>query len=425
MAYRDGRENTVVLYDSKGDELGVRQENPLVVTLPESSLTPYGVVRTEEDQTLLDLVLKYKIPEEQLAFDTASGGTITHIPEFSGGRLAVDGTNGSLARMRTHEYFQYFAGRASVVRQILYHPDGGQTNQVRRWGHFDDNDGLFWKLDGTSLSISRRTSTSGSMVESVVAAQADWNRDRLDGTGPSGVTLDITKANIYEIQLQWYGTGSNLKFYIDQTLVHIENFSNRFAAPWSRTAHLPVQWEIRNTAATTAGQIEVLGSSFEIMGKAEIPELNFGIGHNADFPVSNTETALLGLRPTLLFNGVENRVRLVPTLAEASSDGGNAIIRLYWLGSLSGGNWLSPSPGSHAEYNLDPVGFTAGELVYVGFITNGSFKSLPVGQIFSARSRSFVLQGYAGTRPEIVFTAEKLKAGSTDMRMSVNWSESV
>jgi hypothetical protein len=50
--------------------------------------------------------------------------------------------------------------------------------------------------NGTTISFVLRTATSGSPSDARTVNQADWNGDKLDGTGDSGYTLDITKAQI-------------------------------------------------------------------------------------------------------------------------------------------------------------------------------------------------------------------------------------
>lgn len=61
--------------------------------------------------------------------------------------------------------------------------------------------------------------------------QSSWNADKMDGTGESGMVLDPTKGNVYQIQFQYLGYG-NLMFYIENpetgklTLVHQIKYPN-------------------------------------------------------------------------------------------------------------------------------------------------------------------------------------------------------
>lgn len=50
--------------------------------------------------------------------------------------------------------------------------------------------------------------TAGSAATDTWVAQSAWNGDKLDGTGPSGVTLDPTKGNVFQIGIQYLGFGA-------------------------------------------------------------------------------------------------------------------------------------------------------------------------------------------------------------------------
>jgi hypothetical protein len=41
-----------------------------------------------------------------------------------------------------------------------------------------------------------------------VVPQTNWNIDKLDGTGISGITLDISKAQILWMDIEWLGLGT-------------------------------------------------------------------------------------------------------------------------------------------------------------------------------------------------------------------------
>ena len=414
--------------DSFGDAHFIRTDafGNQIVALPEIADTPYGALRASEDQTLLDLVFKYQIPTELVATDTATGGTITHEPDKSAAELNVTGSSGSRARMRTHEFFRYFSGRAILARQVLRFTSAGETNQLRRWGMFDDDDGIFWRVNGTTLGIYRRTSITGSSSETVVADQTNWNFDTMDGNGPSGITLDLTKSNMYEMQIQWYGVGARCAFFINQILVHRENFSNAFEGPFTKTFHLPLQWEVYNSGgASTGATMEALGSSVEIMGESNPAQLNFAADTGGNVEVSDTEEAVLAIRPKATFNSITNRARIIPLLAEMSADGGNVEVRVYYEATITGGTWTSVDAESHTEYNRTMTGFSGGTLIYSGFLTDGTFKPIPMMELFDQRSRSVVLRDYANTPRTVLITAEKLKAGTVDIRASINVEESV
>jgi hypothetical protein len=83
--------------------------------------------------------------------------------------------------------------------------------------------------------------------------QEEWNRDRADGTGPSGYKIDVTKMQMIGIQYTWYGAG-----FIDWMLrgkegnflfVHRVRNNNVNTEAFMRTANLPVRYEVINDGA--------------------------------------------------------------------------------------------------------------------------------------------------------------------------------
>ena len=80
--------------------------------------------------------------------------------------------------------------------------------------------------------------------------QADFNLDRLDGTGPSGYDIDIAKMQMIGIQYSWYGAG-----FIDFMLrgsdgnfvfAHRMRNSNVNTEAFMRSGNLPVRYEVTN-----------------------------------------------------------------------------------------------------------------------------------------------------------------------------------
>jgi hypothetical protein len=49
---------------------------------------------------------------------------------------------------------------------------------------------------------------AGAVGTETFIPQSTWNGDKLDGTGASGVTIDPTKGNVFEIQIQYLGFGA-------------------------------------------------------------------------------------------------------------------------------------------------------------------------------------------------------------------------
>ena len=105
-----------------------------------------------------------------------------------------------------------------------------------------------------------------------IISQASWNVDPLDGTGPSGATLDLSKGNIFQIVFTWYGYGV-IEFRVvipDPTTLAQEVITVHRFSPTGETSladpNLPVRAEIDNDGTATALNLFVGGRQYSILG---------------------------------------------------------------------------------------------------------------------------------------------------------------
>jgi hypothetical protein len=91
------------------------------------------------------------------------------------------------------------------------------------------------------------------LVEDFVIKQRDFNIDRIDGTGPSGYNIDVTKMQMIGMQWSWYAVG-----FIDFMLrgsdgnfvfFHRIRNSNVNTEAYMRTGNNPVRYEVINESA--------------------------------------------------------------------------------------------------------------------------------------------------------------------------------
>jgi hypothetical protein len=84
--------------------------------------------------------------------------------------------------------------------------------------------------------------------------QAEWNVDPMDGTGPSGITLDERYPNLLVIDGQWQGIGRvRFGFSIDGVTRYVHQFIHANSdgpLPYVQSFTLPCRWEIESTAAS-------------------------------------------------------------------------------------------------------------------------------------------------------------------------------
>ncbi len=99
--------------------------------------------------------------------------------------------------------------------------------------------------------------------------QEDWNIDKMDGsaavdTNPSGMTLDHTKLNVYQIAMRWLGAGVISYALEDQAsgtlvYVHREHYVNQHTSPHTANPSFKIAYVASNSTNNTS--LSVYGAS--------------------------------------------------------------------------------------------------------------------------------------------------------------------
>lgn len=162
------------------------------------------------------------------------------------------------------------------------------------------------------------TDLEGSAPTENIIAQANWNIDKMDGTGPSGMTLDPTKLNVFDIQFQYLGAG-NIFLSIEDVstgrfqLVHIMLHAGTGTTPTFRNPTFRLSL-IGKTDAGFSGAAQTIKSS-SLAGFIEGKEAHFGVRHNASATITTngtTEVVSLVLHNEETRNGTRNKVEVFP-----------------------------------------------------------------------------------------------------------------
>ncbi len=249
------------IYFNQLDNLLERIVDASSTTVPVSiggtNVDAFGRLRVSEPYTLFDSQNRYEkndLWSESLLPSPGPGtATVTYNANKSTVELNVTTTAGSEAIRQTYRSFSYQPGKSLLVMNTFVMP--AVTADIRiRIGYFNTQNGVFLERDGTAVYITRRTYVTGVAVDNRVA-QANWNGDKLNGTGVSAFTLDLTKAQIFWQDFEWLGVGSvRCGFIIDgQTIIcHTFQNANNLTDVYMTTAILPVRYEIKNSGATAA-----------------------------------------------------------------------------------------------------------------------------------------------------------------------------
>jgi hypothetical protein len=261
-----------------------------------AQLDSFGRLRVSEPNILLDSQMLSDI--QPLLWDTATtgGGTVVHDAPNASAVLTVPAAVSSVIR-QTYRYWNYRAGQSFLA--TLTSVFGAAVPGVEReLGFGDTSNGIFFRqttAGGLELQV-RSTSASGTQT----VPQANWNVDPLDGTGPSGVTLDITKIQIFFLDIQWLGAGRvRCGFTIggQKIIVHEFLHANLISSVYTTSAVLPIRYAINNTTGASAATLNQVCSSVVWEGGTEPPSYEASVDNGVtSFLATTTLTSLLAVR---------------------------------------------------------------------------------------------------------------------------------
>lgn len=214
-----------------------------------------------------------------------------------------------------------------TFRRIGYQPGKGQnikltgilgnpaTGVTRRIGSFDDNNGYFFESNATDVRVVLRTFTSGAAVDDNYFTQANWNMDKLNGSGPSGITAIWSKVQIFGMKYQWLGVGS-VWFYvvINGAVIPVHRFdcANEQTLVYNSSPNLPLRYEIIGTAANAGASLTCICSSVESDGGREDTGIVRAVTRGLTVLTTNKDTNIYPLVAIRLRSGYyERQVRAI------------------------------------------------------------------------------------------------------------------
>lgn len=220
-----------------------------------TALDAFGRLRVSEPFTLFDSAHRY---QDNGLFDTATTGTASAVHATNTSTVALNVSTGSGDQVirETKRVFPYQPGKSLLILNTFV-MDEAKTGLRQRVGYFGAENGIFIEQDGTTINLVKRSYITGSVVDTKIA-KANWNGDKLDGNGESGFTLDLTKSQIFWVDIEWLGVGSvRCGFIINGIYIvcHTFHHANLLDSVYMTTATLPIRYEITNTAATASASL--------------------------------------------------------------------------------------------------------------------------------------------------------------------------
>jgi hypothetical protein len=344
----------------------------------------FGRLRTSSPFTIFDSQHRY---QENDKWDTAlnGGGSKTYAANESCVNLTVPTTSGAYVYRETKRVFPYQPGKSMLVMTSFAFA-APQTNLRQRIGYFGTQNGIYLESDGTATYLVRRSYVTGEVVNTRIA-QAEWNNDKFDGTGLSGRTLDLSKTQIFWIDIEWLGVGDvRCGFVVDGRMVIAHTFhgDNINLTSYMTTAILPLRQEIENTGtiATSATAKQICNTVASEGGYEGFSRrYNIATGSTAvTLATAGTIYPVLAIR----LNSTRLDSVILPSnisaAVEQTTNNKLDILQYHVLlnPTITGGTWNTHF-NNNIQYNTTISSFTGGTEISGGYFTSST--SLDLGNI--------------------------------------------
>ena len=372
--YQESFNNILRLYFNRLDHFFSKlmaDGTSIPVTFPGMETDAFGRLRVGNPFTIFDSQNRYG-KDNQFDETTATGGTSTYLADESSVALAVTTSSGSEVVRQTYRVFPYQPGKSLLVLATFVMA-AGETNLRQRVGYYNTENGVFFQKTGTTNQFVLRSNVTGTPSDTRTVDQADWNGDKLDGTGESGITLDTSKAQILFMDFEWLGVGSvRCGFVINGQFIICHTFENAndITSVYMTTAILPIRYEIKATGALgSAATMKQICSSVISEG---------GYQQAAAEQIARQTTPVTGITTTF--------VPLVSIRLNASSLGAvvlpqffqvfpltsqNYEVALFKNTTLTGDSW-DTTTFNNVDYDVSATAMTGGTIVQQSYVASSA-----------------------------------------------------
>ncbi len=334
--------------------------------------------------TLFDSQNRYR-PNDKFFSNIVDGASITYSNVESTMLLTVSNSITAYAGRESRFVFTYQPGKSLLIMNTFV-MDSPQAGLVQRVGYYGTDNGYFLEISGSSVNLVERSN----LVDTKVA-QSVWNVDRMDGTGPSRVVLDLSKSQILFNDVEWLGVGSvRIGFVIDGILCtcHVFHHANRIARTYMTTACLPVRYEIYRTnsdSPNSATLKQICSTVISEGGYEPREQLFIALG-----PTAGTTLADLGVqRPLCTIRLAPGRLDAVVRLKQVctSTSTNNDLLRwtLVLNGTLTGATFAASTESTNVSVDTAATAVSGGRVIETGFAQTGGVSTALDNYFFEAQ----------------------------------------
>lgn len=386
------------------------------------NMDAFGRLRVSEPLTLFDS--KQIFDNQPLFWDesleSGAGIASSHNPNEASTVFTSTVSTAGVFTRQTFERFNYQPGKSQLIFMTgILSRSGGGAGVKRRIGLFDDNNGLFFEDSEGVVGVVRRTNVTGTPVDNRVV-QADWNVDPMDGTGPSGVTINWSKNQIFSVDFEWLATG-RVRMYLLVSgvflVVHQFISANVLDKVYMSTPNLPLRYQMATTGSSPASTMEcICATIISEGGQSQLGVLRSKENGGLASLATSSVYALLGLRLQSAKIGATVSLAEKSLLATSAND--KCAWALIFNGVIAGTPAWADEPNSVVQAFVG----TTGETVTGGLRITGGF--FTTGQPITADLENALRLGatIGGTLDTIVLAVEPLTSNIT-VHASLTWRE--
>ena len=282
-------------------------------------------------------------------------------------------------------------------------------------------------ISGSAIVGSFSRTIAGVAANETFVEQKNWNGDPLNGFGRSGITVDWTKGNVFQIGMQYLGFGC-ISFFVEVAPINANNptwlnvhtlkFPNTLTAPSFRNPSFPFTMAVYSTGSTTNLTLKSASYAGFIEGIKQFHGNRYTFNVNKP-TVGITTIPLFTIYNGLIFGGTANQsVVYLMSISAAVKHTQPVVVYIIKNAVLVGNpNFAQYAPESctYLDTTATGVTFNNNQLIWSGHLAEAS------NFMFDFRS---MLEEIAVQPGEyITIAAVSVSATSTFVNVSINTRE--
>lgn len=410
--------------DSIDNKLKSTSTKELLVELSGNNISAFGDINTASFTPLVQLDFVYGINIQTGKSTIVNTGIVdTNLSRL---RLQTGTSSTGSAIFESVKPAKYRPGQGIDAR-FTFAFDTPVANSRQEMGMGNLIDGYFFGYIGTQFGIIHRNNS----VETFIP-QSDWNVDKCDGTGASGIVLNPLLGNIGRVKYPFLGYG-NIFFLIENPttslfmVVHVIHYVNTTKLVQLNNPNLQFWSRIVNSGNTSNLTMFCGSVGVFLSGERKFLGATWGANNNKT-GISTTSTNILTIKNCTTYNGITNKSLIRLKSISFASDSGNAIATLLVIKNATLGGTPSYTPrngttsnngttitngSSVASFDVAGTTATGTQQIFNSSLARNSSNFLPVVDL------DLFLE------PGATMTFACFATASSNIGITVNWSEEV